>query len=314
MNATCSPCLFFRLGVLLLLSVYVQAQQNARLEALRASEEARQRIEAKIKEDDDLNRKRAESMANNAAKKSTSPVPTLPLVKSENELPSHEKKLLAVTPQQFQKHEVFLRQPGTGLFKLLAIDETRLAINDVKAQQAFPHLVGLGAFYSFAKQTHNADEWAQLRYKDGLFHPAYSEMKRTTVANSGGVIQNFVYTSGYSLAVFTALENVRLEEVNLQHPALQALTELQPATQYQDFINQLKQYSTGVKIGQQRYASAVRARAETTFVMRSINYKKADVIVAFRIVQQDGDGSLHILWKQLQSFPPAELKGKPAKP
>ncbi len=300
-----------RLGLLLVFSVGVGAQ-NARLEALRESEEARQKIEAKIKEDDTLNRKRVESMTNNSAKPSAPA--TVPLFKAENELPNHEKKLLAVSAQELQKHEAFLRQPDTGLFKLLTIDETRLAINDVKTQQAFPHLVGLGAFFSFAKQTHNADEWAQMRWKDGAFHPAYTEMKRTTVASSGGMAQSFAYTSGYGLAVFTVLGNVAVEEVGGQHPAVQILAELQPATQYQDFINQVKQFGAGFNSGAQRYQSSIPARADTTYVMRAINYKKADVIVAFRVVQPDADGNLLILWKQLKTFPPAELKGKPAKP
>lgn len=312
MNATHALFRLFCLGLLFVFAVGVGAQQNARLEALRESEEARQRIEAKIKEDEERNRKRAESMANHAAKNSA-PV-SVPLFKTENELPNHEKKLLAVSVPEQQKHAAFLRQPGTGLCKLLTADETRLAINDVNAQHSFPHLVGLGAFFSFAKQTHNADEWAQIRLKDGVFHPAYTEMKRTTLASSGGMAQSFVYTSGYSLAVFTALGNVTLEEVTLQLSAIQVLAELPAPTQYQDFISQLKQYSAGVNVGQQRYQLAIPARPDTTYVMRSLTYKKADVIVAFRIVQQDRDGNLHILWKQLKNVPLAELKGKPAKP
>jgi hypothetical protein len=301
------------LGLLLVFSVSVGAQ-NARLEALRESEEARKKIEDKIKEDDALNRKRVESMTNNSANSSASAVPKVPLFNAENELPSHEKKLLTVSAEELQKHQAFLRQPDTGLFKLLTIDELRLAIHDVKAQQAFPHLVGLGAFFSFAKRTHNADEWAQIRWKDGAFHPAYTEMKRTTVVSSGGMAQSFAYTSGYGFAVFTALGNVALEEVTLQQSAVQALTALMPATQYQDFIHQVQQARAGFQIASHRYQSSIPARADTTYVMRAINYKKADVIVVFRVVQQDADGSLHILWRQLKTFSPAELKGKPAKP
>jgi hypothetical protein len=299
------------LGLLLVFSLSVGAQ-NARLEALRASEEARKKIEDKLKEDDALNRKRVESMVNNTNKNSA-PV-TVPLFNTEKELSAREKKLLAVSEAERQKHQAFLQQPDTGLFKLLTIDETRLAIHDINEQQAFPHLVGLGAFFSFAKRTHNADEWAQIRWKDGAFHPAYTEMKRTTVASSGGMAQSFAYTSGYGFAVFTALGNVPLEEVTLQQSAVQGLAALMPATQYQDFINQVRQARAGFRIGGQQYQSVTPVRADTTYVMRAINYKKADVIVAFRVVQQDADGSLHILWKQLKSFSPAELKGKSAKP
>lgn len=310
-----SPVPLFRPFCFSLLFVCsVGAQQPARLEALREAEEARKKVEEKIKESEVIVRQRAESMANNAANYSANTVPTLPLFKTENELPGQQKKLLAVAPEERQKHEAFLRQPDTGLFKLLTIDETRLAINDVKAQNSVPQLIGLGAFFSFTKQTHNADEWAQIRLKNGVFLPAYLEMKRNTLASSGGMAQSFVYTSGYSLALFTMLGNMALDDLALPHPALQFLVAWQPPTQYQDFISQAKQLQTGVNLGQQRFQSSIPARPETTYAMRAINYKKADVIVAFRIVQQDADGSLHILWKQLQSVPPIELKGKPAKP
>lgn len=313
MNAT---HIVFRLccfALLLVLSVSGRAQ-NARLEALRESEEARQRVEAKIREDEIANRKRAEMLANNAGKNTNAAPAVVPLVKTENELPQQEKRLLAPDAQQLQKYEAFLRQPGTGLCKLLNINESRLAINDIKTTSAFPHLVGLGAYFSFAKQTHNPDEWAQIRLKDGALYPAYIEMKRTTLASSGGMAQSFVYTSGYSLAVFTMLGNIALDDIALTLPALQFLVEWQPPTQYQDFISQVKQLQTGVNLGQQRFQSSIPARPETTYAMRAINYKKADVIIAFRIIQPDADGSLHILWKQLQSVPPIELKGKPAKP
>lgn len=298
----------------LFLAVLVCAQQPARIEGLREAEEARKKVEDKIKEDEALVRKRAEMLANNAGKNANAEPTSVPLVKTETELPQQEKKLLAPDAQERQKFQELLRQPDTGICKLLAIDETRLAITDVKSQSNVPHLIGLGAFFSFTKQTHNADEWAQIRLKSGVLYPAYTEMKRTTLASSGGMTQSFSFTSGYSLAVFTTLENVSLEQVSLQHPAIQPLIELKPATQYQDFANQVKQFNAGINIGAHRYQSAIAARPDTTFVMRSVNYKKADVIIAFRIVQQDRNGNLHILWKQLKSFPSAELKGKPPKP
>ncbi len=290
------------------LSIFGQTTSN--LDQLRAKE----MLNAQLREEDEQRKKATEQGLQRGEEAGNINTVANRYFSSESELPAAEKKLLTTDAAELQKHQALLRQPDTGLFKLLNYQEAKAALSDAKSQFFYPHIRGGGTYYSFAKRNHSANEWAQLHLQDGILQGAYTEMKRTTVANSGGVIQSFVYTSGYSLAVFAALENVRLEEVSLQHPALQALTELQPATQYQDFISQIKQYNTGVQIGQQRYESSIRARFETTFVMRSINYKKADVIIAFRIVQQDADGSLHILWKQLKRFPPAELKGKSAKP
>ena len=43
--------------------------------------------------------------------------------------------------------------------------------------------------------------------------------------------------------------------------------------------------------------------AGATYVLRSINYSYSDVLVAFKIVRQDIDGSLIIAWKLLNKFP-----------
>lgn len=303
-----------QLFTLLLISVGccldVFGQTTSNLDQLQAKE----RLNAQLREEDEQ-RKKAVEMGLQRGKESEKVATTANLYfSSENELPSSEKKLLAADGAELQKYDPFLRQPQTGLFKLLNYQETKAALTDAKSQFAYPRIRGGGAYYSFAKRNHNADEWAQIHLRDGVLQAAYTEMKRTTVASSGGVSQSFVYISGYSLAVFTTLGNVALEEVTLQQPALQALAGMQPPTRYQDFVEQIKQYSVGVNIGQNRYQSALPARPDTTYAMRSLNYKKADVIVAFRIVHQDRDGSLHILWKQLKSHSPAELKGKSAKP
>lgn len=297
---------------LLLLSVTIVAQQNARIEQLRADEEARAKLNAKLKEDDEKMRKQAEAVMNSPVNSRREPRPTL--YESESQLPANEKKILAPDNQELTKYETFLHQPGTGLCKLFAINEARLAMTDVKFGRSYPHLVGNGAFYSFTKHTHNADEWAQIRLKDGVFYPAYTEMKRTTTAASGGMTQSFSYTSGFSFAVFTALRTVAMEEINSDHAAVRILTELAIPTTYQTFTEQIKTYSTGLNVGAHRLQSSISANPELIYLMRSINYKKADVIIVFRIVQQDRDGNLHILWKQLKSFPSAELKGKPPKP
>ena len=290
------------------LDVFGQATSN--LDQLQAKE----RLNAQLREEDEQRKKAAELGLQRSKEGENAATTSNVYFSSENELPSREKKLLAADAAESQKYDSFLRQPQTGLFKLLNYQETKAALTDAKSQFAYPHIRGGGTYYSFAKRNHNADEWAQLHLRDGVLQAAYTEMKRTTVASSGGVPQSFVYISGYSLTVFTTLGNVALEEVTMQQPALQVLAGMQPPTRYQDFVEQMKQYSVGLHVGQNRYQAALPARPDTTYAMRSLNYKKADVIVAFRIVHQDRDGSLHILWKQLKSHSSAELKGKPAKP
>jgi hypothetical protein len=56
------------------------------------------------------------------------------------------------------------------------------------------------------------------------------------------------------------------------------------------------------------YIDRVPALVSTTYVLRSVNYRGSDVLVAVRVVRQDTDGSMILLWKLLKKFPKPELK------
>jgi hypothetical protein len=43
-------------------------------------------------------------------------------------------------------------------------------------------------------------------------------------------------------------------------------------------------------------------RSNSTYLVRSINYSDSDVLVAFRVVRVDTDGSAILLWKSLATF------------
>lgn len=40
-----------------------------------------------------------------------------------------------------------------------------------------------------------------------------------------------------------------------------------------------------------------------TYLLRSVNYDRSDVLISFRVVRRDSDGSLILLWKMLRQFP-----------
>ncbi|MCA1632575.1 MAG: hypothetical protein LC802_02375 [Acidobacteria bacterium] len=49
-----------------------------------------------------------------------------------------------------------------------------------------------------------------------------------------------------------------------------------------------------------------------TYVVRSVNYGTSDVLVAFRVVRKDSDGSVVVLWKMLKKFSKPELERTPS--
>jgi hypothetical protein len=61
------------------------------------------------------------------------------------------------------------------------------------------------------------------------------------------------------------------------------------------------------------YKSSLPAVLKSTYVVRSIEFNSADVLVAFRVVREDQDGSLTLLWKVLKQFPTPHLSAEQAK-
>jgi hypothetical protein len=228
---------------------------------------------------------------------------------SENELTKKEKLLLAVEAEILQKHEAFLRQPKTGLCKLLNFKSELIDAKELQEQPAFPPLRGAGTYFSFVKQSHAADEWAQLRIYKGAFLPGYSVFKRGA-NNPRSNTNAFNITSGYALTVFTPLGDVPLEQVTDETPAVALLNQYTPPTQMADFARETEKFLQGIQVSGTAFSTGVLTRVDQTYAMRSVLYKKADIVIAFRVVREATDGSLYLLWKEIKNFPVPKLEGK----
>ena len=55
------------------------------------------------------------------------------------------------------------------------------------------------------------------------------------------------------------------------------------------------------------YKSRITAIAGNTYALRSIDYDRSDLLVAFKIVRQDDD-SLTLAWKMLKKYPTPRLE------
>ena len=71
---------------------------------------------------------------------------------------------------------------------------------------------------------------------------------------------------------------------------------------------QQRRAAEGFKEGERTYAGRLAAVAGNTYALRSVNYDGSDVLVAFRVVRKDFDGSAVILWKLLAKYPKPELQ------
>lgn len=213
-----------------------------------------------------------------------------PLFKSEGQLTGAERKIFEPSPTLRTRYADFLRQPETGLVKLLAVKSSKTvsAVPDT-TQQQLP-LLGGGIYYSFAKRNHEASPWADLRLRDNKLQTAFT---------------------GHCLGLLTLLGDVPLENVRLQSPGISFLAAFQAPLEYAEAEQYFEFLQRGAEADGFIYKNEMPVLLNTVYVLRSINYKRADHLIVFRLVSQESDGSVTILWKRLQTFPALALKNVP---
>jgi hypothetical protein len=193
------------------------------------------------------------------------------------QLQQKEQEFLAPSAEDRAAFAEFLRQPDTGLIRLLPREKYngKLMIN------------GSGAYYSFIRLTNEYGFGSDI----GL------EQSHLSVGFAGA-------DWGY----LTKLGDVPLETATLDHPAVQFLATLDTPLQEPGAREQQRLSSSGVTKNGSIYIDRVPAQANTTYVLRSVNYRDSDVLVAVRVIRQDTDGSMVLLWKMLKQFPTPILK------
>lgn len=219
------------------------------------------------------------------------PTPAERLVKEKYKLNEKDKKLLAPAAEDRSAYAVFLGQPDTGLFRLLPykVDNARTVS---AAEPDKPQVLtnGVGALYSFSKRRYGYDKWSEILLQDG-------SLKAGVAAESLGLL--------------IALGDVPLESLTHSSPGVAELSGFTPATDYASAVKQYVQSRNGLRIKNSVYRSTLPALVETTYALRSTSYGRSDVLILFRVIREEPDGGLTILWKKMGTYPAQTLKGKP---
>lgn len=209
---------------------------------------------------------------------------------NESELSRAQKKLLSPAPEDVTRFADFLKQPDTGLIRLLPKGKYEfngtVSAADPEMQHVVP-LPGGGAAYSFTKKTHVQNAWSEL------------------------LLENNVLRSGFAgevLGVLINLGDTPLESVSLASAGIDYLSRLAVPGQYADAVRQSRQNAKGFQVAGQIYRSDLPALPDMTYVLRSTANRRADFIVAFRVIRRDSDGSLILLWKRLKKYQTPNIK------
>jgi hypothetical protein len=188
------------------------------------------------------------------------------------ELSRLEKQFLSPSEEDKAAHAEFLRQPDTGLIRLLPRETKESALT----------IRGGGAYYSFKEHTNEYVNSSDLSLEQGQFTTGFA---------------------GANYGMLASLGDVPLENLSLEATAAQALAQHIPAEDEPHARIEQRKSSQGTTIGTVTYKSRVQLRLNSTYLLRSVNYSASDSLVAFRVVRIDNDDSVIILWKQLKKYP-----------
>jgi hypothetical protein len=191
--------------------------------------------------------------------------------------------LLAPSAQDRLTYESFLRERKTGLIRLMPRESYDW--ETYRAKKRIP-IRGGGAFYSFANLTH------AYGYGNDL------ALERNVLSVGFG---------GADYGMLTNLGDRPLEGITLDNPAARFIAQYKPPAREQFARFEYRRFQSGVTMDGALYRSRLPLEIGATYLLRSIVYRESDVLVAFRTVREDTDGSVIIAWKLLKKYPVPEL-------
>lgn len=202
---------------------------------------------------------------------------------SSKEVKTSENPYLKISNDDLTAYADFLRQPQTGLIRLLP----REKFDSIYNKNTPVSLRGGGAYFSFARLTHEYNYGSDLGFEKGDLRVGFA---------------------GADYGFLTNLGSVALESVALKTPATEFIENYQTPSEEAKARQEARRFGDDNKINGMVYKSHLPAVVGNTYLLRSINYRSSDVLIAFRIVRQDADGGLLLAWKTLKNFPKPELK------
>lgn len=192
-----------------------------------------------------------------------------------NEIKAKEQAFIAPASSDYDLFPDFRGQLDKGIIRLLPMEkyDRKISIN------------GGASFYSFVNLTHEY----------GFGDDINLENEKLTVGFAGC---NFGY--------IVDLGQISLKEVTLSYLPLKFLINFQVAKGEPQIRVQQRATRDGVMINsggtQYTFNRSLNAIAGHTYVLRSINFDRSDILVAIHLIRFDPDGSLILAWKKLKEF------------
>jgi hypothetical protein len=194
------------------------------------------------------------------------------------QIKAREAVLLAPSDEDRKTYAEFLSQPQTGLVRLLPRERWNGKLSTR----------GDGAFYSFARATQEYGYGSDLMMEQDQFRVGFA---------------------GADFGFMVNLGNVPVETLTAEAEALQFMASFKTPAAEPEARAAYRQFGAdGQQAGTWTYKSSLPVFTNNTYALRSVNYDSSDVLVVFRVVRKDFDGSVVLLWKLLEKYPKPALQ------
>ncbi len=192
--------------------------------------------------------------------------------------------LLGITEADIEAHQAFLTQPNTGLVRLLPREQNDSEVYKVEKRL---DMRGGGAYFSFHFRAHPYGYGSDISLDRGLLSVGFA---------------------GADFGMLTDIGNVEIDSFNVNDPRAAFLLSYQPPTKEAEARLAGQKLYPNLSVDGVAYMRQIRGEVDHTYLVRSIVYDRSDVLVVFRVVKKDEDGSFIIAWKLLKEFSNPKLE------
>jgi hypothetical protein len=216
-----------------------------------------------------------------------------------------QEKRLKPNPEDLVKYAEFLKHSKTGIFRLVNDFDCESNVYVIKVDENCRNSIPGGSFYSFREKEYTTAYLADLRLKDGL------------IISDGILSQN----------ILVRLGDVPLETLSVSSEGMRFLTEFVPEAQSGAATKQYIDIVKGIRAENHEYRKVLPSILNNTYAIRIIAYRgsvyrnfrgwlfdllagdnRVDMTIGFRIVRKDADGSITLLWRELERKKAPKLK------
>jgi hypothetical protein len=231
------------------------------------------------------------------------------------DLTRRDKQSVAMNPQDAQTFAAFLERKDAGFVRLYDVADCEMNQRILKVSDQCPaNMRGRGTSYSFRRKKYQTGWFSDLKIQRGALQA----------------------TGLNVLGFMTDLGDAPLLGVSLENEAIKMMLSFQPSEQFETVREQARESARGFKIGSYFFRSAHPIKENNTYALRAIAFrgeilqrsgifrvnvlegdKREDIIVVFRVIRRHANGSVSLIWRELQRtrspkliFPKRDKKGK----